>query len=74
MDTQIVLLIGDGFDLFGTLLIAYAALSVHHRFRHEHKVDNEVFKAMRTEIKLGLLGVVLIVIGFGFKVAANFFI
>ena len=66
-DYNLGLLIADSLDLIGTLLIAYAALSVHHRFRHEHKVDEEVFQAMTREIKLGILGVFIIVAGFGLK-------
>jgi len=71
MDSQTLQIIGDSLDFFGTLLIAYAALSVHHRFRHEHKVDDEVFNAMRTEIKLGFVGIGLITVGFGFQLVAN---
>jgi len=71
MDIRLIQLLGDGFDLVGTLMIAYAALSVHHRFRHEHKVDDEVFNAMRIEIKLGFFGIGLIIIGFIFKVLAD---
>jgi len=74
MNIQIIRLLGDSFDLIGTLLIAYAALSVHHRFRHEHKVDDQVFDAMRLEIKLGFLGIVLIILGFIGKVAADFMV
>jgi hypothetical protein len=56
---------GEVSELIGTLLIAYAALSVHHRFRHEHKVDEEVFTAMRSEIVWAFIGIALILIGFG---------
>lgn len=51
-------------DLIGTVLVAWAALSVHHRFLKEHKVDNRVFRVMRFEQKLGLLGVCLIILAF----------
>ena len=44
-------------------MIAYAALSVHHRFRHEHKVDEEVFSSMKRERNWGLLGIALTLIG-----------
>jgi len=74
MDMQLLRLLGDSFDLVGTLLIAYAALSVHHRFRHEHKVDDQVFEAMRLEIKLGIFGIVLVILGFIGKVAADLLI
>jgi hypothetical protein len=48
----------------GTLLIAYAALSVHHRFLREHKVDEKVFTTMRVEQMFGLLGVFLTITGY----------
>ncbi len=48
----------------GTLLIAYAALNVHHRFRHEHKIDEAVFKAMKYEHQVGWVGIILILIAF----------
>lgn len=72
MSVALLRLTGDLFDLIGTILIAYAALSVHHRFRHEHKVDEVVFKAMSMEIKLGFVGIVLILSGFIIKVMVDF--
>ena len=60
-------------DLIGVLMIAYAALSVHHRFRHEHQVDDEVFEAMRNEQKLGIIGVIFIVCSFIAETAAILF-
>ena len=51
-------------NTIGTLLIAYAALNVHHRFRHEHKIDEEVFNAMKLEWSVGLIGIVLIFAAF----------
>ena len=72
MSSTLLRLIGDLSDLIGTLMIAYAALSVHHRFRHEHKVDEEVFKAMSWEIKLGFIGIALIITGFVIKLIVDF--
>jgi hypothetical protein len=51
-------------NTLGTLLIAYAALNVHHRFRHEHKVDDVVFNAMRKEYLVGWFGIVMIILSF----------
>lgn len=51
-------------DVLGKLVIAYTAIAVHHRFLREHKVDAAVFKTMRREQVIGLIGVTLIVIGF----------
>ena len=58
-------------DVAGTLLIAYAALAVHHRFRHEHKVDDAVFSEMNREEKLAIAGVALILLGFIVVVGAR---
>jgi len=48
----------------GTLLIAYAALRVHHRVLSDQKVDRSVLKEMRREQVAGIVGVLLIVISF----------
>lgn len=51
-------------DTLGTVFIAYAALSVHYRVLKEHKIDEKVFIAMRREQVLGVLGVLMIIVGF----------
>lgn len=55
-------------DFIGKLLIAYTALRVHHRFLSEHRVDKLVFKAMKKEQRLGVLGIVFIVAGYFLQV------
>lgn len=57
-------ILADTFATLGTLLVAYAALRVHHRVLHEHQMDNKVFRTMRTEQGLGILGAILIVGGY----------
>lgn len=57
-------IIGRTFDVIGKLLIAFTAIMVHHRFLREHKVDNEVFKIMKREQGLAVLGVVFLVLGY----------
>jgi len=57
----------------GTLLIAYAALNVHHRFRNEHKVDEVVFKAMKQEWTIGCIGMALIISSFILELIVLFF-
>lgn len=59
MDTVIITI-----ETLGTLLIAWAAIRVHHRFLNEHRVDQKVFNTMRAEQKLGILGMVLVVISY----------
>ena len=48
----------------GTLLIAYAALRVHHRVLNDQKVDRSVLKEMRREQVAGIFGAILIIVSF----------
>jgi len=61
---QLFSLIGFTFDLAGKVMIAFTAIMVHHRFREEHKIDAKVFRAMKRENFLGIVGLVLIIAGF----------
>lgn len=61
---QIVLIVGDTLDLIGTTMIAYAALRVNYRFRHEHKVDEKVFAEMTREHRIALTGLALLLAGY----------
>ena len=56
--------IGFTLDVLGKILVAFTALMVHHRFRKEHKVDERIFKAMRREQLLGIIGIGAIILGF----------
>ena len=56
--------IGFTLDVLGKILVAFTALMVHHRFRKEHKVDERIFKAMRREQVLGIIGIGAIILGF----------
>jgi uncharacterized membrane protein len=57
-------ILGLTFDLVGTVLIGFAALRVHHRFLNEHRVDQKVFKTMKREQSLGVLGIILVIVGY----------
>lgn len=63
-----IVVIAKTIDVIGKLLIAYAAIRVHHRFWKEHKVDEKVFAVMRIEQKLGILGVILIISAYALEV------
>lgn len=52
------------FDTLGTLMIAFAALKVHHRVLNEHKVDKRVFKIMKREQYVGVVGICLVLCSF----------
>ncbi len=64
--TYLIILNVFGFtlDVIGKIIVAYTALAVHHRFRHEHKVDTAVFRAMKKENYYAILGIVLIILGY----------
>lgn len=51
-------------DTLGTIMIAFAALRVHHRVLNEHKIDAHVFRIMKREQFLGVGGIMLVVISF----------
>jgi len=48
-------------DVLGVIFVAYAALRVHHRVLAEHQIDNKVFKSMKREQVIGVVGVLFIV-------------
>lgn len=65
--------LGDSLQVIGEILIAYTVLAVHHRFRHEHKVDEEVFKTMEIERNWAYLGIALLAIGYGLSSYVQYF-
>lgn len=63
-----MLLLAIILETTGTLLIAYAALNVHHRFYKEHKVDEAVYNEMKKERKVGIAGIALVLVSFVIQV------
>lgn len=63
--------VGHTLEVIGTVMIAYTALSVHRRFRKEHKIDEVVFKQMRREQAVGIFGIILIVVGYLLQVPSR---
>lgn len=59
-------IIAETADVIGKVLVSYTALAVHHRVRHEHKIDKQVFAIMRRERVLGIIGISLMVIAYIF--------
>jgi hypothetical protein len=59
--------LGDFIEVSGKLLVAWTAIAVHHRVKNEHKIDEKVFKIMQRETRLGIFGIVMIVVGFGIR-------
>lgn len=56
--------VGFSLDVMGKVLVAFMALRVHHRVWQEHKIDSAVFKAMRKERVVGMVGIGLILAGY----------
>ena len=56
--------IGFTLDVLGKVMVAFTAIMVHYRFRKEHKIDEKVFRSMRREQLLGIIGILLIILGF----------
>lgn len=69
---EFVEVLGFTLESIGKILVAYTAIAVHHRFRKEHKVDEQVFKTMRKEQYLGIAGIVLLVIGYFLQLPFKF--
>jgi uncharacterized membrane protein len=61
-------LVGDLITLIGDAIIAYAVITVHDRMREEHTIDDKVYRTMITERRWIILGVLLIFLGFSFRV------
>jgi hypothetical protein len=51
-------------DLFGKVLVSYTAIAVHYRFRKEHKMDESVFRMMKREQIIGIIGISFMVVAY----------
>lgn len=52
----------------GTLLIAWAVLSVHHVVFNEHEISSKVYQKMKAEQFLTVIGIVFIIISYVLEV------
>jgi len=64
-------ILGFTLDVIGKLMVAFTAVMVHHRFFKEHKVDEKIFRIMKREQLIGILGIILIVIGYLLQLPAK---
>jgi hypothetical protein len=64
-----LLILGETLDVAGKIMIAFAALRVSYRFRHEHKVDAKVFKEMKLEQDVAVIGIVMLIVGYLLRVS-----
>lgn len=63
--------LGFTLDVIGKVMVAFTALMVHYRFRKEHKVDERVFRSMRREQVLAIIGIVLIISGYFLQIPSK---
>lgn len=64
-------LLGFTLDVIGKIMVAYTAIAVHRRVWKEHKIDKAVFAVMKNEQIIGIIGIVLIIIGFLLQVPSK---
>jgi len=57
-------IVGLVLEFIGTIMIAYTVMRVHYRVWKEHALDNKVFRAMKREQGIGVLGVLFVAAGF----------
>lgn len=61
--------LGFTIHTLGEIMVGFTAIMVHHRVWKEHKIDNKVFAEMNRERKIGVVGILLIIIGYIIELA-----
>ncbi len=56
--------LGLTFQVTGEVMIGLTAIMVHRRVWKEHKIDPAVYKEMRREQTVGILGISFLIIGY----------
>lgn len=64
-------LLGHTLEFVGVVMIAYMAIRVHSRVREEHKVDNKVVSEMKRERTFGVMGILLVILGYLLQVPSK---
>lgn len=64
-------IIGLTIHTFGEIMVGFTAIMVHHRVWKEHKIDERVFIEMRRERQIGIVGLILIVVGYLIELASR---
>lgn len=68
------LMLGIICDFVGTFMLGYTVLAVHWHIVKEHKLDNDVYRAIKKERVIGLSGLFLIALGFSLQMTFYFFV
>jgi uncharacterized membrane protein len=61
------------FETIGTLMIAFAALRVHYRVLTEKTLDKVVFRSIRKEFVIGIVGSIFVLTSFILEVLLRFY-
>lgn len=64
-------LLGHTVDVIGKIMVSYTAIAVHSRVWKEHKIDSKVFVEMKRERIVGILGIVLIILGYFLQIPSK---
>jgi len=56
--------IGLTIKTIGEVIIGFSIISVHLRIMKEHKLDRLVYRSIRNEKFLGIVGIILIIVGY----------
>ncbi|MAZ56457.1 hypothetical protein CL653_01565 [bacterium] len=63
-----ILLWGMTLSLLGKLVLALSILLAHGKISHTHEIDEEVLHTFKLEKVMGLVGILLLVVGYIFEV------
>ena len=63
-----ILFWGLTISVLGKVLLVIGILKAHGEITHEHRIDAKVLKTFETERLLTILGLLLIVIGYGLEI------
>ncbi|MBU0625708.1 hypothetical protein KKF05_05200 [Patescibacteria group bacterium] len=58
-------------DVVGKILLSYTVLKVHRRMLKEHKMDKAVYREIKIEQLLGIIGICLMVGAYLIKILAE---
>jgi len=64
--------IGFTIGTIGKIMVAFTAVAVHYRVWKEHQIDDKVFKEMRRERVIGVVGIALMVLGYLIEIPERF--
>jgi hypothetical protein len=55
---------GQTLQVIGEVMIGLTAIMVHRRFWKEHKIDTAVYREMKREQTIGIIGIIMLIVGY----------